>query len=85
MAVGVAGAPRGEDPRATARKVAKEAMAKVGTDKAPSYYYMVASVSYTHLIKYIINIVITKSIILQNITLTCSFIPFKILSIILSM
>lgn len=43
MAVGVAGAPRGEDPRATARKVAKEAMAKVGTDKAPSYYYMVAS------------------------------------------
>ena len=43
MAVGVAGAPRGEDPRETARKVAKEAMAKVGTDKAPSYYYMVAS------------------------------------------
>lgn len=43
MAVGVAGAPRGKDPRETARKVAKEAMAKVGTNKAPAYYYMVAS------------------------------------------
>lgn len=43
MAVGVAGAPRGKDPRETARQVAKEAMAKVGTNKAPAYYYMVAS------------------------------------------
>ena len=43
MAVGVAGSPRGNDPRETGRKVAREAMAKVGTDKAPSYYYMVAS------------------------------------------
>ena len=43
MKVGVASSPRGNNPRETARKVAKEAMAKVGTDRVPAYYYMVAS------------------------------------------
>lgn len=43
MAVGVAASPRGDDPRKTAREVAKEAMKKVGTDRVPAYYYMVAS------------------------------------------
>lgn len=43
MAVGVAASPRGDDPRKTAREVAKEAMRKVGTDRSPAYYYMVAS------------------------------------------
>ena len=36
-AVGVAGSERGKNPRETGKKVAKEAMAKVGTDKAPAY------------------------------------------------
>ena len=42
-AVGVAGSERGKNPRETGRKVALEAMAKVGTDRAPQYFYMVAS------------------------------------------
>ena len=42
-AVGVAGSERGKNPRETGKKVAKEAMAKVGTDKAPAYVYMMAS------------------------------------------
>ena len=42
-AVGVAGSERGKNPRETGKKVAKEAMAKVGTDKAPAYVYMIAS------------------------------------------
>lgn len=42
-AVGVAGLERGKNPRETGRKVAEEAMKKVGTDFAPAYYYMVAS------------------------------------------
>ena len=42
-AVGVAASERGKNPRETGRKVALEAMKKVGTDLAPAYYYMVAS------------------------------------------
>ena len=42
-AVGVAASERGKNPRETGRKVALEAMEKVGTDKAPAYFYMVAS------------------------------------------
>ena len=41
-------------------------------------------IPYTGTIKNIIEIVVNKSKILQNITLTCSLIPFNILSIILS-
>lgn len=43
MEVGVAGSPKGKSARETGRKVAREAMAKVGTDAVPSYFYMVAS------------------------------------------
>ena len=43
MEVGVAGSERGKDPRETGRKVAMEAMAKVGRTDAPAYFYMVAS------------------------------------------
>ena len=43
MEVGVASSERGKDPRETGRKVAMEAMAKVGRTDAPSYFYMVAS------------------------------------------
>ena len=42
-AVGVAALERGKNPRETGRKVAKEAMEKVGTDRSPAYFYMVAS------------------------------------------
>ena len=43
MEVGVASSERGKDPRETGRKVAMEAMAKVGRTDAPAYFYMVAS------------------------------------------
>ena len=43
MEVGVAGSERGKDPRETGRKVAMEAMPKVGRTDAPAYFYMVAS------------------------------------------
>lgn len=39
-AVGVAASERGKNPRETGRKVALEAMKKVGTDLAPAYYYI---------------------------------------------
>jgi hypothetical protein len=42
-AVGVAASERGKNPRETGRKVALEAMKKVGTDHVPAYYFMVAS------------------------------------------
>ena len=42
-AVGVAASERGKNPRETGRKVALEAMEKVGTDQKPAYFYMVAS------------------------------------------
>lgn len=40
---GVVSSESGKNPRETGKKVAKEAMAKVGTDKAPAYVYMIAS------------------------------------------
>ena len=43
MNVGVASSPRGDDPRETGRRVAKEAMQKAGRTDAPAYFYMVAS------------------------------------------
>lgn len=42
-AVGVAASEREKSPRETGRKVALDAMAKVGTDRSPAYFYMVAS------------------------------------------
>ena len=42
-AVGVAGSSKENSARETGRKVAKEAMEKVGTDHVPAYFYMVAS------------------------------------------
>lgn len=44
-AVGVASSERGKNPRETGRKVAIEAMEKVGTDQKPAYVYMIASQS----------------------------------------
>lgn len=41
--VGVAGEERGKNPREAGKKVAIEAMNKVGTDQKPAYFYMVAS------------------------------------------
>ena len=43
LKVGVAGAERGNDPRETGRKLAKEAMKNAGKDCVPAYFYMVAS------------------------------------------
>lgn len=43
MDVAVSSSPRGNDPRETGRKVAKEAMQKAGRTDAPAYFYMVAS------------------------------------------
>lgn len=42
-AVGVAGTERGKNPREAGRKVAVEAMEKVGTNQKPACFYMVAS------------------------------------------
>ena len=41
--VSVAGLSKQKDARATGRMIAKEAMAKAGMNKAPAYFYMVAS------------------------------------------
>ena len=43
LAVGVAGSPRGEDARATGRKIAEEAIRKAGKNGPPDYFYMAAS------------------------------------------
>ena len=43
MEVGVAGSARGDDPRETGRRVAREAMKKAGRTDSPAYFYMVAS------------------------------------------
>jgi hypothetical protein len=43
MTVAVAGSERGEDPRATGRKIALEAVRNSGLKVRPSYFYMVAS------------------------------------------
>lgn len=43
MTVGVAAAPRGDDPRKTGAAVAREAMKKAGRTDRPAYFYMVAS------------------------------------------
>ena len=41
--VSVAGLSKQKDARATGRMIAKEAMAKAGMNKAPAYFYMIAS------------------------------------------
>ena len=43
LSVGVAGAPRGSDPRQTGAALAREAMKSAGKTTAPDYFYMVAS------------------------------------------
>jgi len=43
LTVGVGGSERGEDPRETGRKIAKEAIEKSGLKKVPNYFYMVSS------------------------------------------
>ena len=43
LSVGVAGSPRGSDPRETGAALAREAMRSAGKGKAPDYFYMVAS------------------------------------------
>jgi Uncharacterized conserved protein len=43
LTVGVGGSERGENPRETGRKIAKEALKKAGLKKVPNYFYMVAS------------------------------------------
>ena len=43
LTVGVAGSAKEECARKTGRKIAKEAMEKVGKNEAPAYFYMVAS------------------------------------------
>ena len=43
MVVGVAASPRGDSPRETGAKVAREAMQKAGRTDKPAYFYMVAS------------------------------------------
>lgn len=43
LSVGVAGAPRGEDPRKTGAALAREAMKSAGKITTPDYFYMVAS------------------------------------------
>lgn len=43
LSLGVAGAPRGDDPRKTGAALAREAMKSAGKTTAPDYFYMVAS------------------------------------------
>ncbi|MGE4277859.1 MAG: FIST signal transduction protein [Lawsonibacter sp.] len=43
LSVGVAGSPRGNDPRKTGVSLAHEAMKSAGKTTAPDYFYMVAS------------------------------------------
>ena len=43
LSVGVAGAPRGSDPRTTGAELAHAAMKSAGKVTAPDYFYMVAS------------------------------------------
>lgn len=43
LCIGVAGSPRGNDPRKTGASLAREAMKSAGKTTAPDYFYMVAS------------------------------------------